>query len=143
MFLCRLRRYRVVLGTLCEIVVDRGARHPENSRHVACCSGHAEGPRCVQCVDQSHPFRSREASQTSVLLGQVLADELVDPALPVVLKAIAAGEIDATVRQDPAQMGATGVDLAIAIIMGEVVDAFIPIDGILITIDNVADYLTE
>jgi ribose transport system substrate-binding protein len=64
-------------------------------------------------------------------------------ALPVVLKAIAAGEIEATVRQDPGKMGATGVDLAIAIIMGEVVDAFIPIDGILITIDNVADYLTE
>jgi len=64
-------------------------------------------------------------------------------ALPVVLKAIAAGEIEATVRQDPAQMGITGVDLAVAIIMGEAVDAFIPIDGILITIENVADYLTE
>jgi len=40
-------------------------------------------------------------------------------------------------------MGSTGVDLAISIINGEMVEAFIPIPGILITADNVAEYLTE
>jgi ribose transport system substrate-binding protein len=64
-------------------------------------------------------------------------------ALPVVLKAIDAGEIEATVRQDPALMGETGVDLAMSIINGEMVEAFIPIPGILITADNVAEYLPD
>ena len=64
-------------------------------------------------------------------------------ALPVALKSIAAGEMSATVRQDPAKMGEVGVDLALSVIAGESVETFIPIDGVLITIDNVADYLTE
>jgi ABC-type sugar transport system substrate-binding protein len=64
-------------------------------------------------------------------------------ALPVALKSIAAGEMSATVRQDPAKMGATGVDLALSIIGGEEVETFIPIDGVLITADNVAEYLSE
>ena len=63
--------------------------------------------------------------------------------LPVGLKAIAAGEMEATVRQDPERMGAEGVLLALKVILGEEVPAFTPIDGILITKDNVADFLEE
>jgi len=61
--------------------------------------------------------------------------------LPVGLKAIAAGEMEATVRQDPERMGAEGVELALKVINGEEVPEFTPIDGILITAANVADYL--
>ncbi|MFC1975239.1 sugar ABC transporter substrate-binding protein, partial [Chloroflexota bacterium] len=63
--------------------------------------------------------------------------------LPVGLKAIAAGEMEASVRQDPEKMGAEGINLALKVIAREDVPDFIPIDGILITADNVADYLTE
>ncbi len=64
-------------------------------------------------------------------------------ALPVALKSIAAGEMSATVRQDPAKMGEVGVDLALSVIAGEDVETFIPIDGVLITADNVEEFLTE
>jgi len=63
--------------------------------------------------------------------------------LPVGLKAIAAGEMEATVRQDPERMGAEGIELALKVINGEAVPEFTPIDGILITADNVAEFLEE
>ncbi len=63
--------------------------------------------------------------------------------LPVGLKAIEAGEMEATVRQDPERMGAEGIELALKVINGEEVPEFTPIDGILITADNVADFLEE
>ncbi|MCP4164777.1 MAG: substrate-binding domain-containing protein, partial [Chloroflexi bacterium] len=63
--------------------------------------------------------------------------------LPVALKAIKAGEMAATVQQDPARMGAEGVDLALKVIAGQEVPEFTPIDGVLITIDNVDEFLTE
>ena len=64
-------------------------------------------------------------------------------ALPVALKSIAAGEMSATIRQDPARMGRTGVELAVGIVNGEDVQALIPIDGLVITADNVGEYYTE
>ena len=63
--------------------------------------------------------------------------------LPVALKAIKAGEMDATMAQDPARMGARGLELALDVINGEEVPEFIPIDGVLITADNVDEFLTE
>jgi len=63
--------------------------------------------------------------------------------LPVGLKAIKAGEMEATVAQDPARMGSEGVELALKVINGEEVPEFIPIDGVLITADNVDQFLTE
>jgi ribose transport system substrate-binding protein len=63
--------------------------------------------------------------------------------LPVALKAIKAGEMAASMAQNPARMGAEGVELAVKVIMGEDVPKFIPIDGVLITIDNVDEFLTE
>ena len=61
--------------------------------------------------------------------------------LPVGLEAIAAGEMSASIKQDSVRMGAEGVELAVKIVKGETVSAFIPIDGILITEDNVAEFM--
>ena len=63
--------------------------------------------------------------------------------LPVALKAIKAGEMAASMAQNPARMGSEGVELAVKVIQGETVPEFIPIDGVLITIDNVDEFLTE
>ncbi len=63
--------------------------------------------------------------------------------LPVALKAIKAGEMEASMAQNPARMGSEGVELAMRIIKGEEVPEFIPIDGVLITADNVDEFLTE
>ena len=63
--------------------------------------------------------------------------------LPVALKAIKEGEMEASMAQNPARMGSEGVELAYRIIQGETVPKFIPIDGVLITADNVDEFLTE
>ena len=63
--------------------------------------------------------------------------------LPVALKAIEAGEMEATVRQDPERMGREGIDLALKVVAGEEVPEFTPIDGILISAENVAQFLAE
>jgi ribose transport system substrate-binding protein len=63
--------------------------------------------------------------------------------LPVALKAIKAGEMEASMAQDPARMGAEGLELAVKVVQGEEVPEFIPIDGVLITADNVDQFLTE
>jgi ribose transport system substrate-binding protein len=63
--------------------------------------------------------------------------------LPVALKAIKAGEMAASMAQDPARMGAEGVELAVKVVQGLEVPEFIPIDGVLITAENVDEFLTE
>ncbi len=62
-------------------------------------------------------------------------------ALPVMLKAIKAGEGSATVKQDNVRMGKEIVDNAIAIVNGQPIDAKVLIPGILVTKDNVDQYL--
>jgi len=62
-------------------------------------------------------------------------------ALPVMLKAIQAGEGSATVKQDNVRMGKEIVDNAIKIVNGETVEKTVLIPGILVTADNVAEYL--
>ena len=62
-------------------------------------------------------------------------------ALPVALKAIKAGEMAATVRQDPAKMGKEGVDLILKLLKGEKVEPKTMIPGVLITKDNVDQFL--
>jgi ribose transport system substrate-binding protein len=64
-------------------------------------------------------------------------------ALPVALKAIKAGEMTATVRQDPTRMGSEGIDLTVKVLNGEEVPAFTPIDGSIIDASNVDEFLTE
>jgi len=62
-------------------------------------------------------------------------------ALPVMLKAIQAGEGSATVKQDNVRMGKEIVDNAIKILNGETIDKTVLIPGILVTKDNVDQYL--
>ena len=75
------------------------------------------------------------------LIGDVLVVGF--DALPAALKAIKAGEMSATVRQDPERMGKTGVELAVKVINGEQVETFIPIPGLVITQENVDQFLQE
>jgi ribose transport system substrate-binding protein len=82
----------------------------------------------------------------SVIKQKDLLDQVIlvgFDAIPIALKAIEAGEMEATVRQDPARMGREGVELAVKVIQGEDVPEFTPIDGLLITSDNVAEFLEE
>lgn len=57
------------------------------------------------------------------------------------LKSIAAGEQSADIKQDNVRMGKESVKNLVGIIKGEEVPAFTPIDGILITKDNVAEFM--
>ncbi|WP_299732575.1 sugar ABC transporter substrate-binding protein [uncultured Tateyamaria sp.] len=59
---------------------------------------------------------------------------------PANLVSIEAGEQAATIKQDNVRMGAEAVENLVGLIKGEEVPAFTPIDGILITSDNVADF---
>jgi ribose transport system substrate-binding protein len=82
----------------------------------------------------------------SVIQQKDLLDQVIlvgFDAVPTALTAIQAGEMEATVRQDPARMGREGVELAVKVIQGEEVPQFTPIDGLLITADNVAEFLEE
>jgi ABC-type sugar transport system substrate-binding protein len=62
-------------------------------------------------------------------------------ALPVMLKAIKAGEGTGTVKQDNVRMGKEIVDNAIAIINGQPIDKLILIPGIMVDKTNVDQYL--
>jgi len=98
----------------------------------------------LKAVFVAHDGGAAAAMQAVLLKGmedQVLVVGF--DALPVALKSIAAGEMSATIRQDPARMGRTGVELAVGIVNGEDVQALIPIDGLVITADNVGEYYTE
>lgn len=57
------------------------------------------------------------------------------------LKSIVAGEQSADIKQDNTSMGQQSVGNLIGLIKGEEVPAFTPIDGILITDENVADFM--
>jgi ribose transport system substrate-binding protein len=59
---------------------------------------------------------------------------------PANLVSIAEGEQDATIKQNNTRMGAESVMNLVNIINGDDAPAVVPIDGILITSDNVADF---
>ncbi len=59
---------------------------------------------------------------------------------PANLVAIEEGEQDATIKQDNTRMGAESVQILVDIIKGNDAPALVPIDGILITDANVAEY---
>lgn len=59
---------------------------------------------------------------------------------PANLVSITEGEQMATIKQDNTRMGAESVANLVGLIKGESVPEFTPIDGILITSDNVADF---
>jgi len=60
---------------------------------------------------------------------------------PANLKAIKAGEINATVKQDNDKMGKDAIDITLKIIKGQKVEKFYPIDGFIIDASNVDQYL--
>lgn len=62
---------------------------------------------------------------------------------PANLKAIKAGEQDADVKQDNVRMGKESVLNLVKVINGEAVPKEVPIEGILITKDNVGQYLPD
>jgi ribose transport system substrate-binding protein len=64
-------------------------------------------------------------------------------ALPVALDRIKNGSMAATVRQDPARMGQEGIALALKVINGETVEKSTLIPGIVITAENVDEYLPK
>lgn len=59
---------------------------------------------------------------------------------PANLVAIAEGEQDATIKQNNTRMGSESVHNLLELINGDDAPSQVPIDGILITADNVADY---
>lgn len=59
---------------------------------------------------------------------------------PANLVSIAEGEQDATIKQDNTRMGVESVMNLVSVINGEAVEEVVPIAGILITSDNVADF---
>jgi ribose transport system substrate-binding protein len=63
-------------------------------------------------------------------------------ALPVMLKAIKAGDATGTMKQDNVRMGKEIVDEAIKLLKGETIEPKILIPGIMIDITNVDQYLT-
>lgn len=56
------------------------------------------------------------------------------------LEAIEAGDMDATVAQQPVEMGRIAVDNAIAVAQGEDVEADVPVEVQLVTSDNVGEF---
>lgn len=56
------------------------------------------------------------------------------------LQAIEAGDMDATVAQQPVEMGRIAVENAIAVAQGEDVDAEVPVEVQLVTSDNVGEF---
>ena len=61
---------------------------------------------------------------------------------PTILTAISDGSIDATVAQQPRLMGQQAVEAALAAVAGEPVEPFIPVETILVTADNVDQFVT-
>ena len=61
--------------------------------------------------------------------------------LPMGLKAIQSGEINASIAQDTTRMGKEGVQLMIDLINGKSIPDFIPIDGVVIDINNVESFM--
>ena len=59
---------------------------------------------------------------------------------PDILGMVMDGSIDATVAQQPRLMGRKAVEAAIAVLEGEAVEAFIPVETILVTVENVARF---
>ena len=61
---------------------------------------------------------------------------------PTILTAINDGSIDATIAQQPQFMGQRAVEAALAATAGQPVDPFIPVETILVTSDNVGEFVT-
>ena len=82
---------------------------------------------------------AKEAVKSADKLGKVLLVGF--DAIDACLKAIKAGEIDATVRQDPFRMGHDGVLMMLDSLAGKQVPKDIPIEAVVVDKSNVGRYL--
>ena len=64
-------------------------------------------------------------------------------ALPDALASIQAGAMNATIRQNPQQMGTQSLDVLLELINGNEIDIYYGIDGLLITDANVAEFSND
>ena len=60
---------------------------------------------------------------------------------PTILRAISDGSIAATIAQQPLLIGRRAVEAALAAVAGEPVEPFIPVETILVTSDNVGEFV--
>lgn len=80
-----------------------------------------------------------KAVEDAQMLGSILVYGL--DATPDALTAVQEGRLTATISQNTSVQGATAMETAYKLAMGEQVEAEILVDFVLITIDNVDDYL--
>lgn len=64
-------------------------------------------------------------------------------AIDAAKKSVAAGELDATVLQDVESIGKKTIEVAIEMCKGEEVEEVYDVDPVLLTEENIADYMTE
>jgi ribose transport system substrate-binding protein len=84
------------------------------------------------------------AAVAAMIKGKGLTDTIGTygfDALPIMLKAIQAGDGVASVKQDNVEMGKTIVDMAVKVVLGETIDKNIAIPGFIIDKSNVDQYL--
>jgi len=85
------------------------------------------------------------AAVAAMIKGKGLTDKVGTygfDALPIMLKAIAAGDAVASVKQDNVTMGKSIVDAAVKLVNGEVIEVNIAIPGFIIDKTNVDKYVT-
>ena len=82
---------------------------------------------------------AKQAVKAKGMLGKVVLVGF--DAIPACLKAVRAGEVDATIRQDPARMGREGVELMVKLLGGEQIPPAVPIAAVVIDKNNVEEYL--
>jgi len=84
-------------------------------------------------------FTAMQAVKSKGKLGDVLLVGF--DAIPAVLKAIKANEVNATVRQDPERMGKEGVELMVKHLKGQTIPRNIPIAAEIIDAGNIDKFL--
>ncbi|MDR3215758.1 MAG: substrate-binding domain-containing protein [Bacilli bacterium] len=108
----------------------------------------AQGLSVMENLAQANPgFKGVFAQNDEMIMGalQAISDKEVitvgfdgtDDAL----QAIKDGKLDATVIQQPDKIGALGMENAAKLIKGEAIEKTIPVDLVLVTSENVADFL--
>ena len=111
----------------------------------------AEGQTVMENILTANPFLSAVfASNDNMALGAIEALKSADmldevtvvgfDANPDAATSVLAGEMSATVAQNPYNMGAFGVENAIKALMGEEIDEVIDTGTVLVTEENAADF---
>ncbi|WP_423362933.1 substrate-binding domain-containing protein [Mycoplasma sp. P36-A1] len=110
----------------------------------------AKGLTVMENLAQAHSgkFKAVYAQNDEMILGALPALEGIEGLITVgfdggadALQSIKDGKLTATIMQQPNIMGEKGVETAFAVVSGKDVDKTIPVDTVLVTSDNVAEYL--